>query len=378
MPAISESDIDAILEISGVAVECVDEVHFPPALFRQMTELFGSKSCVYYSMSEDLDNHPIWDGVGYNLSGVRIQQYEDHYRAFDPCFAGLRSRAVAGRPLVVSTDQVIPSEGRYVSSGYYRDFLLPQRIHNSIIFGVGDSQGMLGLFGFHRAAGKPVYGSDEHLKAKLFASQIAGALRLKSEADSHLRTRALVRKLMERAGVREYLVLDRHWRIVDSAGAAVSSLLGLSGSVRVVDDSNGNVSPSLPRDIKGYLSGELAKHETSVRAGARLGDAHRIFEDIPGWPRALVDLLELDGSLPLYLIAFLGENHDLVSESKLADFALTPREREVVHKVSRGLTTVQIADELRISEKTVEHHLDHIYRKTGTHNRTALVYRLSG
>ena len=66
-------------------------------------------------------------------------------------------------------------------------------------------------------------------------------MRLKSEADSHLRTRALVRKLMERAGVREYLVLDRHWRIVDSAGAAVSSLLGLSGSVRVVDDSNGNV-----------------------------------------------------------------------------------------------------------------------------------------
>ena len=116
MPAISESDIDTILEISGLAVECVNETHFPPALFRQMTELFGSKSCVYYAMSEDLDNHPIWDGVGYNLSGSRIQQYEDHYRAFDPCFAGLRSRAVAGRPLVVSTDQVIPSEGRHLSS----------------------------------------------------------------------------------------------------------------------------------------------------------------------------------------------------------------------------------------------------------------------
>ena len=105
VPAISESDIDTILEISGLAVECVNETHFPPALFRQMTELFGSKSCVYYSMSEDLDNHPICDGVGYNLSGARIQQYEDHYRAFDPCFAGLRSRAVAGCPLVVSTDQ---------------------------------------------------------------------------------------------------------------------------------------------------------------------------------------------------------------------------------------------------------------------------------
>ena len=171
MPTISETDIDSILEISGVAVECAAEAEFPPALFRQMTELFGSKSCVYYSMSEDLDNHPIWDGIGYNLNGARVREYEDHYRAFDPCFAGLRCRAGAGSALVVSTDQVIGSERGYVASGYYRDFLRPQRIHNSIIFAVNDSRGMLGLFGFHRAAGKPVYGADEHLKARLLARQ---------------------------------------------------------------------------------------------------------------------------------------------------------------------------------------------------------------
>lgn len=72
MRAISKTEIDNILEISGMANECAAETEFPPALFRQMTELFGSKSCVYYSMSEDLDNHPIWNGVGHNLSGMRV------------------------------------------------------------------------------------------------------------------------------------------------------------------------------------------------------------------------------------------------------------------------------------------------------------------
>lgn len=376
MPTISETDIDSILEISGIALECAAEAEFPPTLFRRMTELFGSKSCVYYSMSEDLDNHPIWDGIGYNLSGRRVQEYEDHYRAFDPCFAGLKRRAASGRALVVSTDQVIPSESGYVASGYYRDFLLPQRIHNSIIFAVNDTRGMLGLFGFHRAAGKPVYGADEHVRARLFAAQIAGALRLKSESEGHLRTRALVRKFMERSGIREYVVIDHHWRVVDSTGSAVQRLLGMAGNVRIVDDSS-RMASYLPRQVKTYLADQISNYEAGSATLAD-ADAHRIFDDIPGWPRLLVDVLALPASPPLILLALLGDGRELVSETRLAEFGLTPREREVARKASRGLTTTQIADQLRISVKTVEHHLDHIYRKTGTHNRTALTYRLSG
>ena len=375
MPTISETDIDSILDISGVAGECAAESEFPPALFRQMTELFGSKSCVYYSMSEDLDTHPIWDGIGYNLNGARVREYEDHYRAFDPCFAGLRRRARAGSALIVSTDQVVGSERGYVASGYYRDFLLPQRIHNSIIFAVNDSRGMLGLFGFHRGPGKPVYGADEHLKARLFASQIAGALRLASESEGHLRTRALVRKFMERSGVHEYVVIDRRWREVDRSGSTIQRLLGWAGTVRIVDESGRGMSSCVPRQLKTYVADQMSKYAGSPSNPA---DAHRIFDDIPGWPRTLVDVVALDTAQPLILIALLGDGREVVSETKLAEFGLTPREREVARKASRGLTTTQIADQLRISVKTVEHHLDHIYRKTGTHNRTALTYRLSG
>ena len=50
---------------------------------------------------------------------------------------------------------------------------------------------------------------------------------------------------------------------------------------------------------------------------------------------------------------------------------LTAREVEVLRLVARGLTSGEIALELKISEKTVAHHLTHIFNKTSSDNRAA-------
>jgi DNA-binding CsgD family transcriptional regulator/Tfp pilus assembly protein PilF len=52
---------------------------------------------------------------------------------------------------------------------------------------------------------------------------------------------------------------------------------------------------------------------------------------------------------------------------------LTAREVEVLRLVARGLTSGEIARELKISEKTVAHHLTHIFNKTTSDNRAAAV-----
>jgi DNA-binding CsgD family transcriptional regulator len=48
---------------------------------------------------------------------------------------------------------------------------------------------------------------------------------------------------------------------------------------------------------------------------------------------------------------------------------LTDREVEVLRLASRGLTREQIAKSLIVSESTVRHHLEHIYRKAGVSTR---------
>lgn len=51
---------------------------------------------------------------------------------------------------------------------------------------------------------------------------------------------------------------------------------------------------------------------------------------------------------------------------------LTPREREIVAAVGRGLSNKQIARELRLSLNTVKFHLSNIYRKLRLKNRLQL------
>ena len=50
---------------------------------------------------------------------------------------------------------------------------------------------------------------------------------------------------------------------------------------------------------------------------------------------------------------------------------LTAREVEVLRLVARGLTNTEIARELSLSEKTVAHHLTHIFNKTSSENRAS-------
>jgi len=50
---------------------------------------------------------------------------------------------------------------------------------------------------------------------------------------------------------------------------------------------------------------------------------------------------------------------------------LTAREVGVLRLVARGLTNSEIAEELRLSEKTIAHHLTHIFNKTTSENRAA-------
>ena len=77
------------------------------------------------------------------------------------------------------------------------------------------------------------------------------------------------------------------------------------------------------------------------------------------------------------LTKLLGNKTDKSEGSKSWDVlkadSLTPREKEVIQMIGRGLKNKEIAETLRISEATVRHHLSSIYGKLDVDDRLNLV-----
>ena len=66
----------------------------------------------------------------------------------------------------------------------------------------------------------------------------------------------------------------------------------------------------------------------------------------------------------------LGDTEFHEDGSTEVEIALTPREKQVLDKLSDGLTNKQIAQELDISYETVKEHVQHILHKIGVTDRT--------
>jgi DNA-binding NarL/FixJ family response regulator len=61
--------------------------------------------------------------------------------------------------------------------------------------------------------------------------------------------------------------------------------------------------------------------------------------------------------------------YPLPSDHARRSGALTPRQREILALVASGLSTPDVAKQLKISPGTVKTHLTAIYKAIGVHNR---------
>src|SRR5205814_3295046 len=57
---------------------------------------------------------------------------------------------------------------------------------------------------------------------------------------------------------------------------------------------------------------------------------------------------------------------------------LSPREMDVARLVAQGLTNRQIAERLVISERTAQHHVQHVLTKLGSNSRSQIAAWLAG
>lgn len=118
---------------------------------------------------------------------------------------------------------------------------------------------------------------------------------------------------------------------------------------------------------------ELSRHDIRAYFNSYMADVHY---------RQMVELLR-DGltwfSPPMMsgALALARDSIDQARESSNAVLApLTNREREIATDVAAGLSNKEIAEERRITERTVKAHLTRIFKKLGTRNRHALAVKL--
>jgi DNA-binding NarL/FixJ family response regulator len=107
------------------------------------------------------------------------------------------------------------------------------------------------------------------------------------------------------------------------------------------------------------LAGAIGYIVKSVKA-AKIAEAVRAAHAGKGW---------LDPSVTAYLL----HDYRRASQESPPRPALTQTELRVLQLVAAGETTIEIADELFIAEKTVKNHLASIYRKLGVKNRSHAV-----
>jgi DNA-binding CsgD family transcriptional regulator len=71
----------------------------------------------------------------------------------------------------------------------------------------------------------------------------------------------------------------------------------------------------------------------------------------------------------------LNERRGDTSWSALGEYGLTPRESEVLAWVAKGKTNSEVGAILRMSGRTVQKHLEHVYQKLGVETRTTATVR---
>ncbi|HJQ42670.1 MAG TPA: LuxR C-terminal-related transcriptional regulator [Jatrophihabitantaceae bacterium] len=152
------------------------------------------------------------------------------------------------------------------------------------------------------------------------------------------------------------VVVDQHGRIAGATGSADAWLDELGPA------SHGGL-PLLVAGLAKLVldSGAPATSTLATRAG-RLGTVEAALLDGTAEPQVAVVISEAAPERRFEQLA--------------AATTLTARERQVVMCVLDGMSTRAIADELTISQRTVQAHLTSVFTKTGVRSRRALITRL--
>jgi two-component system response regulator NreC len=184
-------------------------------------------------------------------------------------------------------------------------------------------------------------------------------------ADDHLAMRRSLRTLLDEET--DVQVIGE----TDSLDAVVSHVHARRPDVLVVDLRLSERSTGL--EALATLHGQLPS--TRIVALTASDDQAFVAGALGGGALGVVLKEMADSDLPAAVrAAWQGQRYvSPVLTGRIADEQLTPREREVLRLIALGYTSVEIAEQLGLSPRTIETHRARIHRKLGLVSRAELV-----
>ena len=368
MMHVSERQLDQVVQIGHLAQECVAERDFARIMTRELMYLLRSCSGVFIEFDPSSRAIDLMSGTSYQVDHSNMKKYLEYYQFQDPALARFKHTSSPNQATSVSTDQVIRSDASYQECEYYQDFLAPTRVHSAVIFDVSIDGNQFGLVGMHRTKRMGHYSDSDHKLIQLVIPYLSIALRFRYSRRQQQKRDDVVKNLLRARGIRGYLMLDQNFLLQDVVGDYESAGLVAkdAGPTHMLGCPVFNLlADSVRAALHRIQSGRGTKNSLVFDASGDTHGSHRIEV-----------VRHADGTRHYVLVA-LDDNHSLVSELRMQELSLSPRQTQIVRLVALGMTNAQISRSLGIQAKTVENYLTVIYQKTSANNRTELVSVLS-
>lgn len=318
----------------------MDSVSLRRELLRQVRRLVPSEACFFNSL--DPETGLVTHGLGEDAPRELMRQF----------FGNVYPGGEAERVVDLARSGEIVDRGAsdemrrlFAVMGFGREL--------RAAFAVRDEP--WGLWCAIREPGSPAFDDRERALMRRIARPVGRALRTAA-------LREVARAASEADdGAPGVVLVDAHGTMLQRTAMASSHLADLADAGRGPDE--------LPSVIWGLIAHQRAMDvpAPTLRAHGQSGrlyvvQAERAEPDASGRASTIV------------LITPLGRREVAPLLAKL--YGLSPREREVLTLVARGLSTKEIAKRLGISGYTVQEHLSHASDKVGVRGRRALLARL--
>lgn len=350
MAALRRSDLESVLALAEVAAVAEDPGALAAAVLPGLARLVGSDLAAYGEVGwrrSFVVEHPA------GSVGPAVRAAFDRSAAEHPLIAHYR-RTGDQRPRTISE---FLDRQRFQRLDLYRDVFRPLGVEHQVAFTVVDRTEPAVVGVALSRAGQDFTERDRTVLALARPHLVAAHRRVVAQ-----RRRDEVLAAVERAADREgqgLVVLDRHRRVC----------LATALTRRVLEERCGPVRDGarLPGPLDDWLR---AQHRGGPKKWAHATSGPFVLAGPSGCAEVwLVAAADGDGDILVVVERAVAASPG--GAPPVGD--LTPREVEVLDAVAEGRTNAQVAQALRLSPRTVQKHLEHVFEKLGVDNRTAAV-----